>query len=58
MTKGNTKIVQSLFSSDIPDMFGYEWSGTIENTIVLSDEYIELRYSIANNIDKELPVSW
>lgn len=53
-----TQIVQSLSSSDIPDMFGYEWQGSIENTIVLSDEWVELRYSIANNSDKELPISW
>lgn len=58
MTKNHNQVTQSLSSSDIPDMFGYEWNWSVENTIILSDEYIELRYSIANNSDKELPISW
>lgn len=58
---GNDEIIQltqSLSSSDITDMFGYEWQGTIDNTITLSDEWVQLRYSIANNSDTELPISW
>lgn len=55
---GKTQLTQSLSSTDIPNMFGYEWSWTIENTITLSDEWIDLIYSIANNSDKELPISW
>lgn len=52
------QIFQSLSSTDISNMFGYEWQGIIENVIALSDIWVELRYSIANNSDKELPVSW
>ncbi len=52
------QLIQSLFSSDVLDMFGYEWQGTIDNTITLSDDSIKLRYSIANNSNKELPISF
>jgi len=58
MTKKDNIFIQSLSSSDISDMFGYEWQGNIENTITIFDDSIELRYSIANNSDKELPISW
>lgn len=54
----NMQLIQSLSSTDILDMFGYEWQWSLENTVVLSDESIELKYSIANNSDKELPISW
>lgn len=50
-------ITQSLSSSDVPNMFGYKWSGAIENTIMLSEDSVELRYSIANNSDSSLPIS-
>ena len=53
-----SQLTQSLSSTDISDMCGYEWQGNIENTIILSDESIELRYCIANNSNKELPISW
>lgn len=53
-----SSLTQSLSSSDISDMFGYEWNWMIENNITISDEWIELKYSIANNSNKELPISF
>ncbi len=53
-----TQIIQTLSSSDVSDVFGYEWQGTMENTVTISDEWIELRYSIANHSDKVLPISF
>lgn len=58
MTKNDNILTQSLSSIDIPDMFGYDWQGSIENTITLSDRWVELGYSIANNSNKELPISF
>jgi galactose mutarotase-like enzyme len=58
LQESHNSITQSLSSSDVPDMFGYEWTWDIKNTITLSDEWIELIYSIANNSDNELPVSF
>lgn len=58
MTKTGNRIIQFISSANIPDMFGYEWMWDIENTIVLYDEWVQLRYSIANNSDKKLPISW
>jgi galactose mutarotase-like enzyme len=53
-----SQLTQSLSSSDVPDMFGYEWQWSIENSITLSGSSVELRYSIANTSDKELPISF
>jgi galactose mutarotase-like enzyme len=39
-------------------MFGYEWQWGIENIITLSGSSVELRYSIANTGNKELPISF
>ena len=52
------QLIQSLLSSDIPDMFGYEWQWSIENSITLAGKSVELRYTIANTGDNELPISF
>jgi galactose mutarotase-like enzyme len=57
INESNNQIIQSLVSSDIEDMYGYKWLWSIENNITLSQDWIQLKYFIANNSNNGLPIS-
>lgn len=53
-----SSITQVLSASDVVEMYGFQWMGTMRNQAILSENSCEFLYRITNDGDEDLPISW